>query len=92
MSTAIAATTEAALFKFKVRQGLPVTIHCTGLTGAETIPLTIRSGTVDVPVTDDSGAAVALSATKQQLNVHGVGSYRLTKDITQGLVAVYSEE
>lgn len=92
MTVAIAAKTAAETFKFKVKQGLPVTIHCTGLAGEETIPLTIRSGTVDVAITDDSGASVALSATKQQLYVVGAGSYRLTKGITAGLVAVYLEE
>jgi len=92
MTTAIAAKTAAETFKFKVKQGLPVTIHSTGLAGAETIPLTIRSGTVDEPVRDDSGAPVTLNVTNTQLLVTGVGSYRLTKGITASAVAVYIEE
>lgn len=92
MTTAIAAKTAAETFKFKVRSGIPVTIHSTGLAGAETIALTIRSGTVDEPVRDDSGTPVTLNATNTQLTVVGVGSYRLTKGITAGLVAVYIEE
>lgn len=92
MSTAIVPKTAAETFNFTVRAGSPVTIHCTGLAGVETIPLTIRSGSVNEPVLNSYDVAVALSATKKQLLVHGAGNYTLTKGVTAGLAGLYIEE
>lgn len=89
MPTVIVSTTSAATHDFNVQSRFPATVHCKGLAGAETIPLTIKTGSTYSPVVDSDGNAIALTVTKTILQVVGSGDYRLTKGTTAGATEVY---
>jgi len=64
------------------------TIIQSGLAGAEVVALHVLVGTAFQAATDDTGAAVELTATKNSLTILGSGTYKVVVGTTAGAVVV----
>ena len=74
-----------------VERGSPVTLSATALDGANEVDIEY-SGNGDDWVTAynyDDGTALTLTATKPQIELTGVGHYRIAKDATTIACAVH---
>ena len=95
MSILIASTTSAvsasAATQFYVNSRQPVTLSANALAGSEEVDITY-SGDGGVSFTTafnyDTGTALVLTATAPQLELSGVGVYRVAKDATVSACSV----
>lgn len=85
------ATGASASTTFQATEMKPVGVYAKGTIGAsETVPLQSQDDQGSWhAVSDASGAAVALTATVQSLQVNGPGIFRLNKGITGSAAGAY---
>lgn len=64
------------------------TIIASGLAGAEVAALHVLVGTAFQAASDDTGAAIELTATKNSLTILGSGTYKVVVGTTAGAVDI----
>ena len=95
MSILIASTTSAvsasATTQFEVVRGYPVTLSANTLAGSEEVDIEYSADigtTWTTAYNFDTGTAIVLTATAPQVEISGVGYYRVAKDATASACSV----